>query len=995
MWSMPKCLIIYVFVIMWFPVNAQYYSSGADPASTKWSKIETENFKIVFPDFYEEQGQYIAKVMEKVYRLGSKSLNHNPKKVSILVHAQTAYSNGFVTWAPKRMELYTTPHQQMYAQDWIQQLAIHEFRHVGQIDKLNNGFSKMLSFILGDQAIGAVLGLYVPMWFLEGDAVAAETGLSKVGRGRMPEFEQGIRAQVMDKNIYSYNKAVFGSYKDYIPNHYEMGYQLVAGARAKYGAEVWQEALSETAKRSYSITPFNHGIKRVTGINKTHLYQETFDYLRKEWMKQDSLTTQSSYNNLTKKDSKFVNFRFPVMMKDGYVVAQISGPGEISRFVKIDNKGKYTTLYTPGNIGDEPFSYAKNILCWAEYVPDTRWENQMYSVIKTYDISTNKAKIISRKSNYFSPVISPDGNIIAAVYANSAGDCSIVLMDSSTGSKLDEVSYNDNNYLFTPSWNSDGKSIVCVALTREGKQIVLLDVLTKKWKPVTKPSFSEITLPKWNQNNEILFTASYTGKNDIYKVGVEDKRVTQITESKYGATGAVSVLGGEKLLYSNYTADGYQLVSINKSDFVNNDLSEVQDNSIKLYQDISKQENSVIDFSDIENEPDYMVKTYSKWNLFNLHSWAPAFININDKKVSYGASLLSQNLLGTTETIIGYNADSQMSREKYYFNFNYWGWYPVINFEIKAGDQKYKFNGISNIQGDSAIWQYINSRLYQTQFELGTSIPFNLTNGKMYSLLQPSVEYHYYHRTGYSVDKTLFVHQDSGWSPVEESQYVIPDMDYSSMEYGLYFHRIKKSSQRDVSSRWGQIIEFKYQHNPIGKSNYGSISMLRSRLYFPGLGLHHSIRLDNEYQYKTKGDRYKSNSDFITKYRFGDYFNLPRGYNNQSNDRLYSIKLDYIFPLCNPDLSLGGLMYLKRITSNIFFDYSKIWEDYTVKTSGYSFTQKQNFKSVGMEFKGDVNVFRFLFPLTIGYRYARLIDLNQNYSEFIVGMNISGFSLGK
>ena len=49
-------------------------------------------------------------------------------------------SNGFVTWTPKRMELIVTPPQDSYAQDWIGQLSLHEYRHVVQISQLDQGF---------------------------------------------------------------------------------------------------------------------------------------------------------------------------------------------------------------------------------------------------------------------------------------------------------------------------------------------------------------------------------------------------------------------------------------------------------------------------------------------------------------------------------------------------------------------------------------------------------------------------------------------------------------------------------------------------------------------------------------------------------------------------------------------------------------------------------------------------------------------------------------
>ena len=52
--------------------------------------------------------------------------------------------------------------------------------------------------------------------------------------------------------------------------------------------------------------------------------------------------------------------------------------------------------------------------------------------------------------------------------------------------------------------------------------------------------------------------AGYSGTDEIY--AVKDRTINQLTQSKYGARGAV--VSGEGLVYSRYTADGYQLVKV-------------------------------------------------------------------------------------------------------------------------------------------------------------------------------------------------------------------------------------------------------------------------------------------------------------------------------------------------------------------------------------------------------------------------------------------------
>ena len=182
---------------------------------------------------------------------------------------------GLTTWAPKRIELYPCPPQDIYGEEWLEQLAIHEYRHAVQTAKMNKGFTRVLSWIFGEQATGGILGLYIPRWFLEGDAVCTETALSYSGRGRLADFESNLRAQLLEKGSYSYDKAVLGSYKTFIPDYYSLAISWWRKQREKYGTGLWNSTLDRVAKYPFIVVPFSSGMKRFTGLSKVKLYRQT------------------------------------------------------------------------------------------------------------------------------------------------------------------------------------------------------------------------------------------------------------------------------------------------------------------------------------------------------------------------------------------------------------------------------------------------------------------------------------------------------------------------------------------------------------------------------------------------------------------------------------------------------------------------------------------------------------------------------------------------
>ncbi|MEI7513535.1 MAG: hypothetical protein WCJ74_02860, partial [bacterium] len=202
MLNKKNILLFILFAFSTF-VSAQYYVIGQDPASVKWMQIKTGNFTIIFPKGFENNAQKLANTFAVVHEKASATIGMPPKKMPIVIHNRSVSSNAFSLWAPKRIEFYSCPPQDNYAQDWLDQLAIHEYRHAAQINTLNTGFTKALSWLFGEQISATSLGLFVPSWLMEGDAVATETALSYSGRGRIPSFEMRIRAQILEEGLYS------------------------------------------------------------------------------------------------------------------------------------------------------------------------------------------------------------------------------------------------------------------------------------------------------------------------------------------------------------------------------------------------------------------------------------------------------------------------------------------------------------------------------------------------------------------------------------------------------------------------------------------------------------------------------------------------------------------------------------------------------------------------------------------------------------------------
>ena len=333
-------------------IFSQYYDTGQDPASLKWVQIKTGRFKIIYPEKYGESGIEFAKSLDDAYsKLGS-LFPEKKFRIPVVIHNYTTISNGYVAWAPRRMEIYPTPEQNTIPLDPIRQLSIHELTHVLQMESLNKGFTKGLSYLFGEQIYG-VAAFLLPLWFLEGDAVFAESALTESGRGRSPSFQKQMKAiSVEKKKMYKYDQIVSGSFREYIPDHYQSGYQMVTWAMAKHDPQVWNKMLDYTAKNPFTINPVNISLSKNTGLKKKTLYKETFDTLKTIWTSDVEESGSVSYSQINPaKEGKYINYYSPVVTGKDSVIAVRTTLSKSPAFVLLrPSEKKEETIHIPGQI---------------------------------------------------------------------------------------------------------------------------------------------------------------------------------------------------------------------------------------------------------------------------------------------------------------------------------------------------------------------------------------------------------------------------------------------------------------------------------------------------------------------------------------------------------------------------------------------------------------------------------------------------------------------
>lgn len=946
-------------LFMWIvSVNTygQFYETGQDPSSTRWKQIKTDHYNLIFPDSFSIQAQRMANVLEHFYPAVTKTIKTDFKKFPVIIHTQSVYSNGFVVWAPRRMEIWTTPPQDIYAQEWLEQLAIHESRHIAQINNLNQGFTRVLSWLAGEQAVGGVTS-FLPRWYYEGDAVAIETAYSLSGRGRSPAFEQEMRTQVMQKKLYVYEKAVMGSFKDHVANQYELGYPIVAYARDKYGADVWNKTENFIARNPYTIIPFFWSLRKYTGESKRSLYKDTYSYLDSIWESQDAMVTSTEFEKLNNKQKyAWTNYKFPQEFENG-IVAEKSGIDQIKIFVAIDSSGREKTLFTPGFYTSLKLSASKGKIVWAENIPDPRWSNRDYSVIKIYDHASGKTKSLQRKTRLFAPSISKDGNKVAAIEITMQNQYSLVVLDANTGEYLSIFSSPQNKYLQLPEWDETGTYIYLASLHENGKSFDRVNVENGTWEEMLAPTFKNIMYASpWK--NYIFFAADYSGIENIYAINTRTKKQYQVTSSRFGATFPEPSLKDEKLYYSNYTANGYDIAHIAIDPLQWKPVEEIHNNGSNLYKTLLKQEDTSLITSEFPTR-EYEVRRYSKAaNLFNVHSWIPFYYNyenisFTDPTVYPGITFLSQNKLTTAFSRAGVAFFDQ--KPHLFSSFEYKGWYPVFRIGADYGGSPRLFPGPREIT--RPVMQQDNLSLRGKVY-----VPLNFTTGKFIKGLQPSMEIQFTNDYFYREGRNLYSR----------------NMVY--MNYRLQAYSYLKSDQRDLYPKWGLLADIRYSDTPFENEAIGSITTGLFTQYIPGIFRNQGLKL-------MQGIQHQNPNIWL----YSTKISFPRGYINSKTEDLRIFTADYSFPILYPDLQLTPLLYIKRIRGTVFADIAQNkYREYNQSQNKYEF-KTENLKSYGGEILLDFHGLQFLFPLAARLRYSYMPDEKAEKIELIFNVDMTSF----
>ena len=358
-------LVLFVSILhISFIVFAQQF--GGNAPSTKWKQINTDSARIIFPIGLDSQAQRVASIVHYLAAEKPVSLGKQLKKISIVLQNQTTIANGYAQLGPFRSEFFMTPDFNNFNQGsigWSDQLALHEYRHIQQFNNFNNGLSKLMKVVSGEEGYSLAINAAIPDWFFEGDAVYNETVLTKQGRGKLPLFLNAYPSLWQAGKKYSWMKLRNGSLKDYVPNHYNLGYLLVNYGREKYGDDFWTKVTRDASAYKGLFYPFQTAIKKYAGVDYKTFREQAFEFYKKQTERMAQVRDEYV---LPVKKSYVSNYYFPYSAgADSLIYLKTSYRHRRAFYIK-DAKGEHR-LKTRDIAIDEQFSYRNGKIVYSAY----------------------------------------------------------------------------------------------------------------------------------------------------------------------------------------------------------------------------------------------------------------------------------------------------------------------------------------------------------------------------------------------------------------------------------------------------------------------------------------------------------------------------------------------------------------------------------------------------------------------------------------------------
>lgn len=752
-----KSLIIAGILLMSLPLRAQFYDAGNDPASVRYRQVRTKDFNVIYPAGADSLAlRYALEMQRQSPRVGY-SIGYEPdglcrKPVPVVLRCFTAEGNGMMMMGPRRLEMFTVGDAlSPDPMPWLDNLAIHETRHTAQLQFTRQGRFRIPHFIFGDISDVAWWAMYPSIAYAEGDAVTAETALSRFGRGRTADFLEYVRASFDEGDFRDFYRWRYGSNRYFTPDHYRAGYMLVSGMRYVWDDPLFSARCYDNIFASKALLPFSilrktirqNGEKNLNSAwdEITHTFSDIWEADRQE------RGPFIQGERLTSTPDRFESFSGAVAYGDD-IYAIREGIADGRRLVRISPDGNVKVL-SPWAAYSSNLKCSDGILYWSERKADLRWGLKSDSVIMSLDLNGGGRKTLLSGGRYFNPAPSPDGEYLSVSGYAMDGSTSVLVISSEDGSISETLDAPAGMQVVESAWI--GGDIFVSAITGDGFGIYN----ASRGFCTVLPGIPAKIKQLQSLGDALYLTCDRNGVNELYRW--QGGEVARLTSTRNGADQFLFDKDGENLRYAVLERDGRSFFNVKTSSLKEYDTEWTECFKHPVAERLSSQEDRTLGLLLPDEEIEISdPEPYNKLShAFKIHSWAPFYVDYEEiESMSFesistaaglGASVFFQNDLATSSGYAAYNASYSKALGGWshaaHIQFDWKGWYPIFETTL-------------DISGNAAQYQYLSFRGLNAYAVKGSGldvpsinwgakvyVPLNLSSGGWSRGIVPQLRY--------------------------------------------------------------------------------------------------------------------------------------------------------------------------------------------------------------------------------------------------------------
>ncbi len=550
------CSVFALALLLWLAGpfgTAAAYPIGAIPRTETLLTVQTPHYRIIYQEPLADSLPLLARYAEEAFAVLTEIYRWKPRgRIDLFYIDALDTHNGWATVVPHNTILIyaagAEPGSSIYAPgNDLRRTMYHELAHVLTMD-MRFGYNRLFSSVFGkalpfgDPVSGAVSLMsaspvaLAPSWYLEGQAIWAETEFAPPGRGESAFVDMLFRTAVRDANLLPHGEWYLEiPHWPYGTGAYIYGARLIehidAGTEAAAGG-----ALNEEIARGVLFAA-SRAARRSAGRDFETLSAETL--ARETALQRESLSALQALAPTPAPRITPEGMAVSVPLVFGpHVYLLAAAEEETSRLYRYDPPNgevrRTSSAQTTPRFGALAADRTRGSIIYTRLNILSN-ENLWYEV-RRFDPLSGDDSLVTDRGRYRAVDIAPDGRTMAAV-SQRGGKSYLIEADFDEGARVGAerilLELPVESDLSSPRFCPDGSRIAYVAADRDGFRLQLFDTRSGSH-TVLFATTAHIVAPAWHPAGQTLvFGSDLNGVFNLYEIdareGASPAPITHVT----------------------------------------------------------------------------------------------------------------------------------------------------------------------------------------------------------------------------------------------------------------------------------------------------------------------------------------------------------------------------------------------------------------------------------------------------------------------------------